>query len=217
MGILHHLLVSAIRDAVVPDNESRHPTAVRHFARLSTFAIVFRAQADQARRLDAMDATLGVFLGILLVILPLALTAAHDVDEIIAASIFTVPIGIVSRALFFLGGEVPRAMLVSRQFVKDFFRGGSRATRIVAQVFQDDSVILSRKKSLLRAAYLTTILIVLGNAILHGGDLDNHSHTVVYWFSEVTHAVAHRRGSEIPRQADGQQAAPRPDPKRATA
>jgi hypothetical protein len=212
MGVIHHLLVSAIREAVVPNIQSSRPTVVRHVARLSNFAVLFRAQADQARRLDALDATLGVVLAMLLVILPLALTTAHDIDEIAAACIFTVPIGIVSRALFSLGGEVPQGVLVGKQFVRDFLRGGSRATRILARILEDDYVILGRKKALLRAAYLTTVLSASGNAILHGSDLDDHRHAVVYSHSEVFDAGAYRGGSEDARPADGQDAAARPNP-----
>lgn len=212
MSVIHHVLASAIKDAVVPNIKSTRPTVVCHFARLSTFAVLFRAQADQARRLDALDATLGVVLAMLLVVLPLALTAAHDVDEIAVACLFTVPIGIVSRALFFHGGEVPQGVLVGKQFVRHFLRGGSRATRILARILEDDYVILGRKKALLRAAYLTTVLAASGNAILHGGDLDDDRHAVVYSHSEVMDAVDHRGGSENARPADGQDAAARPNP-----
>jgi len=210
VGPFRTVLSAVIRGAVAPSIEGGRPAVIRHVTRLSTFAVVFRAQADQARRLDAIDATLGVVLGMLLIVLPLALTTARDLDEIIAASVFAIPIGTVSRALFFLGGEVPNGVYVSRQFVRNFFRGGSKATRILTQVFEDDYVILNRKKAFLRAAYLSAVLIALGNAVLHGGDLDHYRRGVVYSFPEDNDARAHRGGSENARPADGQEAAARP-------
>jgi hypothetical protein len=203
VGSFHAIVSSFIRDAVTPSIERGRPAVLRHAARLSAFAVVFRAQADQARRLDAIDATLGAVLGMLLIILPLALTTARDLDEVLAASIFAIPIGTVSRALFFLGGEVPNGVYVSRQFVRDFFRGGSKATRTLTQVFEDDYVILNRKKTLLRAAYLSTVLIASGNAVLHGGDLDHYRRGVVYSFPEDNDASLDRGGPENARPANG--------------
>lgn len=211
MSSIHHFLVSAIRDAVVPDIERRRLALVRRAARILSFDIIFRAQADQALRIDAMDATLGVALGVLIAIFPLVLTTARDIDETIVATMLTIPIGLVSRALFFLGGDVPNGALIAQQFVRDLFHGGSKAARMLAQFLEDDYIVLRRKTRFLRAAYLTAVLIGSGTAALHTANLDDRQGELLYWFKGNAHESPRSGGLETAHQANGQNGSARAD------
>lgn len=92
------------------------------------FAVLFRTQADQARRLDAVDAILGVFLTALLAVGPLALEKAPTTtDRWIAAIGFGSLVVVVGLALFLVGGRELKAD-IALQIAADLRSpdGGSR-------------------------------------------------------------------------------------------
>ena len=83
--------------------------------RLTLFAVLFRAQADQSRRSDAVDATLGVFLTALLVVGPFAFERSPAVlDRWVIGAAFVVAISLVVVALFFVGGREPVTGLATK-------------------------------------------------------------------------------------------------------
>jgi hypothetical protein len=99
LGAMSSRVVTAARDGFRSDVE-----------RIAIFAVLFRTQADQARRMDAVDATFGVFLTALLVAGPLAFENAPTVaDRWIAAAGFGALILLVGLGLFGISGKEPKA------------------------------------------------------------------------------------------------------------
>jgi hypothetical protein len=94
---------------------------LRHdFDRVTLFGILFRSQADQSRRLDSVDATLGVLLTALLVLAPIAFEKAPTwFDRAIALGGFGLVIAVVGHALFFVGGREPDAAALGAKLLGD--------------------------------------------------------------------------------------------------
>ena len=90
------------------------------FERLVLFTILFRSQADQSRRLDSVDATLGVVLTALLVLAPLAVEHAPTTPERWAVLLgFVVLVGMIGRALFFISAPEPKPTILAAKLLGD--------------------------------------------------------------------------------------------------
>jgi hypothetical protein len=90
------------------------------FERITLFAVLFRSQADQSRRLDSVDATLGIVLTTLLALAPIAFEKAPTTaDRWITFAGFAVVVLIVGRALFFVGAPEPNAVVLGGKLLGD--------------------------------------------------------------------------------------------------
>jgi hypothetical protein len=162
-------LVDAIRDEVRSDVE-----------RIVIFTVLLRIQADQARRMDAVDAVLGVFLLAILAAGPLALDKSPPVaDRWLAGIGFGMLIVAIGYALFFVGGREGRPT-IALQFAGDLRtrrRGGFESVRIALNELNESagtavspesgaSGNLARLIELDRSALLVKRRLLTGAAIL---------------------------------------------------
>ncbi len=92
----------------------------RDFERVTLFGILFRSQADQSRRMDSVDATLGVVLTALLVLAPIAFDMGPTRgDKWIALAGFGLLASIVGRGLFFIVAREPKAAALGAKLIGD--------------------------------------------------------------------------------------------------
>jgi hypothetical protein len=92
----------------------------RDFERMTLFGLLFRSQADQSRRMDSVDPTLGVVLTALLVLVPTAFqTGPTQADKWIALVGFGVLVAIVGRGLFFVVAREPDAPALGAKLLGD--------------------------------------------------------------------------------------------------
>ncbi len=108
--------IAEVLEAAAARSVTRASTEIRaDLERLTLFAVLFRAQADQSRRSDAVDATLGVFLTALLVVGPFAFERSPTVlDHWVIAGGFIAATSLVVGALFFVGGREPNPLLAAK-------------------------------------------------------------------------------------------------------
>jgi hypothetical protein len=87
----------------------------RDLERIALFSVLFRSQADQSRRSDSIDATLGVFLTALLAVGPFAFERSpSNLDRWIIGGGFVLATGAILIALFFVGGREPGPGLAAK-------------------------------------------------------------------------------------------------------
>lgn len=92
----------------------------RDFERITLFGILFRSHADQSRRMDSVDATLGVVLTALLVLAPIAFDKGPtQVDKWFALVSFGLLVVIVARALFWIRAQEPNAAALGAKLLGD--------------------------------------------------------------------------------------------------
>lgn len=92
----------------------------RDFERMTLFGLLFRSQADQSRRMDSVDATLGVVLTALLVLAPIAFEKGPtQVDKWTALVGFGVLVAVVGRGLFFVVAREPDAPALGAKLLGD--------------------------------------------------------------------------------------------------
>jgi hypothetical protein len=92
----------------------------KDFERITLFGVLFRSHADQARRMDSVDATLGVVLTALLVLAPVVFDKGPTrVDKWIALVGFGILVVIVARGLFFVRTPEPNAPALSAKLLGD--------------------------------------------------------------------------------------------------
>ncbi len=90
------------------------------FDRIALFTILFRSQADQSRRMDSVDATLGVVLTGLLVLAPIAFEKAPTgTDKWIALIGFALLVLVIGHGLFFIGAPEPNATILAGKLLGD--------------------------------------------------------------------------------------------------
>ena len=92
----------------------------RDFERMTLFGLLFRSQADQSRRVDSVDANLGVVLTALLVLAPIAFDKGPaQADKWIALIGFGVLVVVVGRGLFFVVAREPNAAALGAKLLGD--------------------------------------------------------------------------------------------------
>ncbi|HEV2738008.1 MAG TPA: hypothetical protein VGU66_05445 [Candidatus Elarobacter sp.] len=92
----------------------------RDFERMALFGLLFRSQADQSRRVDSIDATLGVVLTALLVLAPIAFDKGPtQADKWIALVGFGVLVAVIGRGLFFVLAREPDAPALGAKLLGD--------------------------------------------------------------------------------------------------
>jgi hypothetical protein len=108
--------IAEVLEAAVARSAAAASTEMRgDLERLTLFTVLFRSQADQSRRSDALDATLGVFLTALLVVGPFAFERSPTVlDRWVIGSGFVTATFLVVVALFFVGGREPHPALAAK-------------------------------------------------------------------------------------------------------
>jgi hypothetical protein len=156
--------------------------------RIALFCVLFRSQADQARRTDSMDASLGVFLTAVLVVGPFAFERSPlYLDRWIIGGGSILAAAIVGTALFFVGGREPRpglgvklaldlrsgirgsyeavAATINRAAADAFFvpdqaeEEDRGAAGDIAQLFMQDRASLQLKRRLMYLALALTVAV----------------------------------------------------------
>lgn len=130
-------------------------------------AVLIRAYADQARRSDAVDATLGVVLGAAIAALSVAFQAGQGVEERAIALLFILPIVIMAEGLMYDRIDPVDGVQLSRQIVRDVLRGTNHATHVLASAFEDAYRVTGIKRARLQLGYLVTAVVGLVNVAVH--------------------------------------------------
>lgn len=128
----------------------------RDFERITLFGILFRSHADQSRRMDSVDATLGVVLTAFLVLAPIAFDKGPTLlDKWIALVGFVVLVVIVARGLFFVSAQEPNAAVLAAKLLgdlKDPVAGTLEEVRTAIGMTADPRRVATKNEMLRRGA-----------------------------------------------------------------
>jgi len=128
----------------------------RDFERITLFGILFRAHADQSRRMDSVDATLGVVLTALLVLAPIAFDKGPtQADKWIALVGFGLLVVTVARGLFFVRAPEANAPALGAKLLGDLndpVAGTLDEVRIAIRMAADPRFVATKNEMLRRGA-----------------------------------------------------------------
>ncbi|MDQ6944467.1 MAG: hypothetical protein M3169_18360 [Candidatus Eremiobacteraeota bacterium] len=131
-------------------------TSPSDFERITLFGILFRSHADQSRRMDSVDATLGVVLTALLVLAPIAFDKGPtQIDKWFALVSFGLLVVIVAWGLFMIRAQEPNAPALGAKLLgdlKDPVAGTLEEVRIAIRTAADSRHVATKNEMLRRGA-----------------------------------------------------------------